>query len=813
MANKTYGSGHFGEWIEDEHGLPAYRYTCRQETDPKAVTPVCRAWQSPTNHFHQLGNDRLVAVASNYGYVQVRQDEGGPKFLNDYDPQHGKFAGGFGYLTDGQIVLSTFYPGGSAAEDFERVFGCGYLRKTVRGQGYTADQVIFAPFGDEPLLISQVTLTNRRPSPTDLRWIEYWDCQMYQFSNRPWILATLNKKPALAALKRRTFARYFTHQFQAVERGSGLLEEKQFWGWPLPDRLQWGSAQLLLATLGRKFTGGAIHSPVKQAGLDDYYPPPTFLVSLDSPADGMATDSRQFFGSGGVTHPDGLAGPLSGDLSIRGPEAALFLERRVHLEPGAARTLYFAYGYLPDGFQLDENLCCFKTDPAALWEQTCQAWKADRIQLQVPGLPWVDRELAWHNYYLRSNLTYDDFFQEHILSQGQIYQYVIGFQGAARDPLQHALPLVFSRPEIVREVLRYTLKEVTPGGEIPYAITGRGMRLPVPFRPSDTELWLLWLASEYVLATRDVAFLNEELVTYPLYGRKAGRARVSELLERCYHHLVNVTGTGQHGLLRLSNGDWNDLVVIGHVPPEKQDQVKKVAESVLNSAMASYVLEYYGKMLTSTGNEKLSAAACQLAAHLRQQVRDQWAGRWFRRAWLGPDLGWVGDEQLWLEPQPWAILGGAATLEQTAQLACSIDAMVRHDSPVGARLLSQGFEKMSEPAGEGANGGIWASINGTLVWALAQCDGAVAWEEWLKNTLAAHAEAYPDTWYGIWSGPDFYNSNLSQYPGQTGFDRRFAGPNPPQDWFGLGANWTDFPVMNMHAHAWPLYSACKLLGV
>jgi hypothetical protein len=29
----------------------------------------------------------------------------------------------------------------------------------------------------------------------------------------------------------------------------------------------------------------------------------------------------------------------------------------------------------------------------------------------------------------------------------------------------------------------------------------------------------------------------------------------------------------------------------------------------------------------------------------------------------------------------------------------------------------------------------------------------------------------------------------------------------------LGFNWTDFPVMNMHPHAWPLYSAAKLLGL
>jgi hypothetical protein len=47
-------------------------------------------------------------------------------------------------------------------------------------------------------------------------------------------------------------------------------------------------------------------------------------------------------------------------------------------------------------------------------------------------------------------------------------------------------------------------------------------------------------------------------------------------------------------------------------------------------------------------------------------------------------------------------------------------------------------------------------------------------------------------WFGIWSGPDAYNSVLSKNPGWT----------PP-----------DFPVLNMHPHAWPLYSAAKLLGL
>src|SRR5665213_1062590 len=127
---KAYGSGHFGEWVNDPHGLPAYRYTCNQTIDPKAVTPVHKEWRAPTDHTHQVGNDRLVVAVSNYGYVQVRQDEGAPKFLNDYAPERSQFGAGLGYLTDGKEVLGTFYSGGSTS--FERIFGTGYLRKQVR---------------------------------------------------------------------------------------------------------------------------------------------------------------------------------------------------------------------------------------------------------------------------------------------------------------------------------------------------------------------------------------------------------------------------------------------------------------------------------------------------------------------------------------------------------------------------------------------------------------------------------------------------------------------------------------------------------
>ncbi|HUO35594.1 MAG TPA: hypothetical protein VMU43_11445 [Candidatus Acidoferrum sp.] len=806
---KAYGSGYFGEWITDSFGLPAYRYTCNQISDPKAITPVHPQWRGPIDQTHQVGNDRLVAAVSNYGYLQVRQDEGSPKFLNDYFPEQNRYGAGIGFLTDGKSVLSTYYPGGAAS--FERIFGEGYFRKIAKSGSYEIDQVIFAPFGQDPVLVSQVSLTNRGSDAAQLRWVEYWGCLNYQFSYRSWMQATISGSVPLGAELRRRFGSRFAHHFRIAAADHGLIETQEFLGRAKEDEDSWAKVEAYLKANPTDFFGGPVPPFPPHVAMEDLAPPPTFLASLDAPMDGFSTDANAFFGSGGIANPSGLANPLSRDRSATGPESAFLIERNLLLKPGETRSLHFLYGYLPEGFEAGSLIKKYRETTGSLWPSSSVKWKTLGIRFRVPSEPWAERETCWHHYYLRSNLTYDSFFNEHILSQGHVYQYIMGFQGAARDPLQHVLPFVFSDPDRVRQVIRYTLKEIQPDGSIPYGIVGCGVPMPAVFRPSDLEMWLLWVASEYVLATRDKDFLNERIPLYPQQTAISGSPSVRELLHRSYLHLVDTIGVGKHGLMRLSNGDWNDDIVVGHVPPSQSAVVKEQGESVLNAAMASYVLRYYGTLLTYIGDEKTAAEARAKAEGQLQAVRAQWTGSWFRRAWFGPKLGWLGDEQFWLEPQPWAIIGGATTPEQKKKLTDSINRDLRQPSPIGAMLINKGDDTMRMPAGVLTNGGVWPSINGTLIWALALADGKAAWDEWKKNCLALHAEAYPDVWYGIWSGPDTYNSVLSRYPGQTMFaEKPSASYKTQPDW---GFNWTDYPVMNMHPHAWPLYSAAKLLGL
>jgi len=792
MSKKAFGSGYFGEWIEDEFGLPAYRYMCDQINDPKAITPMNEKWRLKTEHLHQVGNDRLVAVASNYGHVQVRQDEGSPKYLNEFNPEQGHYAGGFGYLTDNDDYLSTYYPGN--ADSFERIFGIGYFQKKVSGKGYLVNQTIFAPFGDDPVVISQVKITNNRKKRVDLRWIEYWGCYMYQFSSAAFagiLSKTSDKHPRDV---RHETSDKLKHEFKSIENGTGILDKRFF-----EDQ-------------------NTIYDPNNlKPSFDDKNPPTTFLVSLDSEISGMQTNSTDFFGLGGVESPDDLKTDLKNSLNSTGVESSMLLERKISLNPGESCSFSFLYGYLPDNFELDSLINKYKTNTSTKFIESCERWKASRIQLQIQNEVWVNREVFWHYYYLRGAMTYDSFFKEHILSQGHVYQYIIGFQGAARDPLQHALPFIYNDPDIVKNVIRYTLKTVRKSGEIPYGITGSGQILPVPFKPSDQEMWLLWLTSEYILGTRDTDFLSENISRYPVYGSRVEVVSVGEILKRCYRHLVKKIGTGRHGLQRLSNGDWNDGVVLGNIPAEKHKEIQKEGESVLNAAMAIFSLKIYSEMLNFVNESELAEEVLKYSDSQREAVRTQWIGKWFRRAWLTEDLGWVGEDQMWLEPQPWAIIGDALDDKDKKILVQSINQLVRKPSKIGARLHSKGIKSIRN-VGQGVNAGIWPSINGTLIWALSLVDGEMGWDEWKKNTLAYHAENFPDVWYGIWSGPDTYNSDLSKYPGQTVFDESLiTGVREAVDEEELMGHyataWTDFPVFNLHPHAWPLYDITRLVGI
>jgi hypothetical protein len=217
--------------------------------------------------------------------------------------------------------------------------------------------------------------------------------------------------------------------------------------------------------------------------------------------------------------------------------------------------------------------------------------------------------------------------------------------------------------------------------------------------------------------------------------------------------------------------------------------------------MAAWVLATYAGLAQRLGDAALAREARAQADELRALVASAWNGRWFQRAYA-PDLRPVGDLDCWLEVQPWAILCGAADRAQARALLETIDRGHRAGSPLGARVRwpADPERLASGEWGSALLGGVWYSINMTLVWAAARVEPRLAWNEWRRMSLAAHTAAYPEIWEGTLSGPDSWNAPESPRPGRT--------------WAALPVlAMQSFPVNNAHSHSQPLLAYLRLLGV
>ncbi|WP_158102769.1 GH36-type glycosyl hydrolase domain-containing protein [Lentzea kentuckyensis] len=458
---------------------------------------------------------------------------------------------------------------------------------------------------------------------------------------------------------------------------------------------------------------------------------------------------------------------VCGGERVEGVAGKLTVGIALEVPPGGRTTAWFRFGFL------DEPV-----DPAVVYADSLAALR-ERLPAETP-------EITWHAAMLTGGACVDGVLGGHTLNQGSAYAFRHGFNGAARDPLQHALPLVHLEPDLALSVLRNTCAWGSPDGDLPYALDGHKQPWTQLFRPSDQNLWALWLAAEYAAATGDLAAFGRPVPYHPCHG--ADPVPLAENLRRQFRFFVDEVGVGEHGHVRILNADWNDLAI--SESGVDRDLMIERGESVLNSAMAAWVLPVYAGLAERLGDHATAEEARDRAADLRERVAGEWNGRWFRRA-HAPGGEPVGDHDLWLEVQPWAILCGAATPEQARALLHTIDETCRAGSPLGAR-------HRWPVSGQGQ---VWFSVNMTLIWAASRYDPELAWDEWRRMTLHAHTAAYPETWTGTLSGPDCYLAPESDRPGET-----WALPD-------VGVAMQAYPVANLHSHSQPLLAHLRLRGV
>lgn len=257
-----------------------------------------------------------------------------------------------------------------------------------------------------------------------------------------------------------------------------------------------------------------------------------------------------------------------------------------------------------------------------------------------------------------------------------------------------------------------------------------GQEGPPPHYRADDCMWFFNAIPAYIKETGDIDFYKKVLP----YADK-GEATVLGHLRRAIE--FNVERSGTHGLPCGLFADWNDCIRLG----EK-------GETVFVAMQLRYGLREYIDIATMLGEtEEANWGREQLATLDKNLEEHAWDGQWYLRAYRFDGLKFGSKEndegKIFMNPQTWAVLSGAATGERAQQV---MDSMHEHlATDYGIMLCTPPYVttdpqvclgRLMNP-GMKENGGIFNHTQGWAVMAAAEMgQGERAWE-YMRNVMPA----------------------------------------------------------------------------
>lgn len=783
------GNGSFGEWIIDSEGLPAYDYKCNQFHDPIAKSATTYGYS--IDHFHQIGNDRILATAHNGGYIQLLESSRGFQWLTLSDSKKGKLGGGIALfqLEDSNVIYNDLFDIKNSEKNLisKRVFGMGYFQKMMVIDKISIEHNICAPFSDDPVLISEIKLINQSDKIRRVKVVDFWDIYLYHILKS--LVVTHKNRKLFGKNKMLNLIGRILKNLQKITKtdtdGARNKFNKRFSFSGIIDKHK---KEIVLTPEYKKSPSVLISKSAKH----NYFPDSLFISMIHGEPMTFYLEKAQLVKKQEFNIQWENVEKVR---NIKNP--CLGIGSQIELKKGESQTIVTIFGYSSKE-NIDSLIEKYKkiTSEQSILSWNAKHWQISNVRLECKKDPWLARETMWHSYYTRSACYFDKYSNLHKFPQGSIYLFGHGLDGAIRDYMFFLYSIIFINPKLAKEHLSYSISLMSPNGMLPYSVYGFGKiyNKMVHSRPSDLYLFLLWGIIEYLFITRDFEFLNQKIPFYPRSLDKG--STVLERISLAISYLLSeMVGFGEHGLIKCNDGDWSDGISL---MVKNRKSFKKYGESNFNSTFALYLipkilplLEKYNLPLAKTCKEKLNG--------LMSSVNKTWNGKWFYRGYDGKSNP-IGDKNLYLEHHTWLLISEMLDKEKALTLISEIHQKLDKPSPIG-QYISYPPQKTKYnilPKGWDVNGGIWHAINSLLTWAYSKYDIEKAYNSLIKNSLQRRASIYPNVWYGIWSGPDSYISDYAENAGQA--------------FYHILTPMRDFPLMNLNLHTCFLLSVIKMVG-
>ncbi|KAI1638256.1 glycoside hydrolase family 94 protein [Biscogniauxia mediterranea] len=260
-----------------------------------------------------------------------------------------------------------------------------------------------------------------------------------------------------------------------------------------------------------------------------------------------------------------------------------------------------------------------------------------------------------------------------------------------RNYLQDNMGMTYIKPSVARQAFLTALSQQEPNGAMPDGILlaeGAELKYINQIPHTDHCIWLPVALDAYLGETADYGLLDEEV-----RGARGDTYTVFERFGRAMDWLL--AARDARGLSYIAQGDWCDpMNMVGY---------KGRGVSGWLTVATAYALGLWARVCEARGRADLAARYRGGARAVNDAANAHlWDGDWFARGITdeGVAFGTRADAQgrVWLNPQAWAMLGGAAAgAAQTRRMLAAVDEHL--GTPYGVAMFAPAYAGMREDVG------------------------------------------------------------------------------------------------------------------
>jgi cellobionic acid phosphorylase len=386
-----------------------------------------------------------------------------------------------------------------------------------------------------------------------------------------------------------------------------------------------------------------------------------------------------FEGEGGLHNPAGLQQPSlnNGDALYETPAAVL--QYRLQLATKQSENYRFLLGPAFDDADIAKQRERYFSDAGfAKTKAEYAAYVTEGkgvLQIETPDAHldqfvnhWLPRQVFYHGDVNR--LTTDP---------------------QTRNYLQDNMGMTFVKPAVTRAAFLHALSQQEHNGAIPdgiLLIEGAELKYINQIPHTDHCVWIPVCLRAYLDETNDYGIFEEPIKAWQGEETKTAFERISNAMRWL------LSARDERGLSYIAQGDWCDpMNMVGY---------KGKGVSGWLSVATAYALNIWADVCTHLNKPELAAEFRAGARDVNHAVNTHlWDGEWFGRGITddGVIFGVARDSEgrIFLNPQSWAILGGAADADKKSLMLKAVEEQL--ETPYGVMMLAPAYTAMRDDVG------------------------------------------------------------------------------------------------------------------